>query len=151
MRKITPVLRDSASSIPAGRVYSKMCPSGIENEGKQMTRTQLILTACLAFSAALPASEMARKIEFNRDIRPILSDNCFLCHGPDKNTRKAKMRLDVREDALAKEAFKPGKADESELVRRVFSKDDDEMMPPPESKKKLSDAQKKLLKDWIAQ
>src|SRR5213595_3241935 len=115
-----------------------------------MFRWSSLLGICALLPVALDAQE-PRKIEFNRDIRPILSDNCFLCHGPDKNARKAKMRLDVREEALAKEAFKPGKADESELVKRVFSKDEDETMPPPESKKKLSDAQKKLLKEWIAQ
>ena len=116
-----------------------------------MRRPIVILAVCLLFSTALQASELARKIEFNRDIRPILSDNCFLCHGPDKNTRKAKMRLDVREDAIAKEAFIPGKADASELVKRLFSKDPEQVMPPPETKKILSDAQRATLKEWIAQ
>ncbi len=116
-----------------------------------MHRTIVILTVWLLFSTALQASELARKIEFNRDIRPILSENCFLCHGPDKNTRKAKMRLDVREDAIAKEAFVPGKADASELVQRIFSKDPEQVMPPPETKKTLTDAQRATLKEWIAQ
>ncbi len=114
-----------------------------------MHRTKICLIAAIVLSAAVHAAE-PRKVEFNRDIRPILSDNCFLCHGPDKNTRKAKMRLDVREDALAKKAFVPGDAAESELVKRVFSNDSDEQMPPPDSTKKLTDTQKNLIKDWIA-
>ncbi len=91
------------------------------------------------------------KLEFNRDIRPILSDNCFKCHGPDKNNRKAKLRLDVREVALEKEAFKPGKPDESELVRRIFTTKADDQMPPPDSNKHLTAGQKDILKRWIAE
>lgn len=105
---------------------------------------------CLTHAATLPAASVG-KVEYNRDVRPILSDNCFLCHGPDKNTRKAKMRLDIREDALAKEAFVPGKPDESELVKRLFTTDPDDVMPPPDSHKHLTGAQKEILKRWIAQ
>jgi hypothetical protein len=89
--------------------------------------------------------------QFNRDIRPILSDNCFYCHGPDKNRRKGKLRLDIREEAIAKEAIVPGRAGESEAVKRIFSSDHDEMMPPPASTKKLSARQKETLKRWIEQ
>ena len=91
------------------------------------------------------------KLEFNRDIRPILSDNCFRCHGPDKNQRKAKLRLDLREVALEKEAFVPGKPDESELIRRLNTTNLDDVMPPLEMNKTLTPAQKKTLHDWIAQ
>ncbi len=102
--------------------------------------------------AAIPAlAPSVSKVEYNRDVRPILSDNCFLCHGPDKNTRKAKLRLDLREDAIAKQAFVPGKADESELVKRLFATDEDDVMPPPDSRKHLSDAQKDILKRWVDQ
>jgi hypothetical protein len=97
------------------------------------------------------ASELPETVEFNRDIRPILSDNCFHCHGPDKGHRKAKLRLDVREDALEKEAFVPGKPDQSELIKRLHSQDSDEVMPPPDSNKKLTAHQKALLKQWIQQ
>src|ERR1700730_16103509 len=69
---------------------------------------------------AIPA-HAADKIVFNRDIRPILTDNCLQCHGPDKGKRKADMRLDIREDALKVEAFVPGKPDDSDLVARIFS------------------------------
>ena len=112
-----------------------------------------LITLLLTLSAILSAAEpAARKIEFNRDVRPILSENCFLCHcGPDKNSRKAKLRLDIRDEAVKVGAFVPGKVDESELVKRIFSKDPDELMPPPESKRKLTDAQRATLKEWIAQ
>ena len=72
------------------------------------------------------APAVPAKVEFNRDVRPILSDNCFLCHGPDKNRRKADLRLDIREEALKAEAIVPGKPDESELIARIFSADPDD-------------------------
>ncbi len=88
-------------------------------------------------------------IEYNRDIRPILTDQCFACHGPDSNSRKADLRLDQRDQAVASGAILPGKADESEIIRRILSTDVDEMMPPPDSHKKLTDDQRKLLRAWI--
>ena len=88
---------------------------------------------------------------YNHDIRPILSDNCFSCHGPDKNKRKAKLRLDVREVAVEKEAIIPGKPDESELVKRISTTDSDDVMPPPETHKTLTSEQKEMLKRWIAE
>ncbi len=97
----------------------------------------------MAFAANQP-------ISYNRDIRPILSDNCFFCHGPDAGKRKGKLRLDMREQALAREAFVPGKADESELIRRIIATNPDDLMPPAESNKKLTPAQKELLRRWIA-
>jgi hypothetical protein len=91
------------------------------------------------------------RVEFNRDVRPILSDHCFLCHGPDKNRRKADLRLDIRDVALKAEAFVPGKPEESELVARIFSTDPDEQMPPPKSNKRLDTRQKEILKLWVQQ
>jgi hypothetical protein len=108
------------------------------------------LLAVPAYGASTTAP-LPAKIEFNRDVRPILSDNCFYCHGPDKNHRDGKMRLDIREEALAKEAFVPGKPDESELINRILTTDEDDLMPPPKSHKKLSDRDKEILKRWIAQ
>ena len=101
-----------------------------------------------ALAAAPPPD--APDIQYNRDIRPILSDTCFHCHGPDKNTRKGKLRLDQREEALARKAFVPGRPDESELVKRLFSDDPEEQMPPPDAHKPLTDAQKEILRRWIA-
>jgi hypothetical protein len=108
-----------------------------------------LVAGLLAASTAFAAP--AKKVDYNRDIRPVLSDNCFYCHGPDQNHRKAKLRLDVREDAIAAKAFIPGKPDQSELVKRIFTKDPDDLMPPPDSHKKLTAAQKDLFKRWIAE
>lgn len=107
------------------------------------------LTSLSAFAAVAPP--VPAKIEFNRDVRPILSDNCFYCHGPDKNHRKAKLRLDIREEALAKEAFVPGKPAESELIKRLAPEAKDDLMPPEDSHKKLTDRDKAILKRWIEQ
>jgi len=92
----------------------------------------------------------AEPIEYNRHIRPILAQNCFACHGPDSASRQADLRLDIREMALKAGVIVPGKPDQSEIVRRIFSTDPDEMMPPPNSHKKLSAEQKELLKRWVA-
>ena len=110
----------------------------------------LALAVACAVSVAADEDDSASAPQYNRDIRRILSDNCFFCHGPDKNQRKAKLRLDIREDALAHEAFVPGQPDESELVRRIFATDKDDLMPPPESNKQLTTEQKELLKRWVA-
>ncbi|OYV00261.1 MAG: hypothetical protein CFE26_24240, partial [Verrucomicrobiales bacterium VVV1] len=114
------------------------------------------LCAFLLTTAGAEEPRGATRIEFNRDIRPILSDACFHCHGPDKNTRESGLRLDVREDALKKGelgglAIVPGKPEKSDLVRRILSDDEDEQMPPPDAHKVLSAAQKETLKQWIAQ
>jgi hypothetical protein len=111
-----------------------------------------LLGAAPLFAAAPAAKPSAKaKVEYNRDVRPILSDTCFLCHGPDKNTRKAKLRLDLRDEAIAREAFVPGKPDESELVKRILTTDEDDMMPPPDSHKHLTVEQKETLRRWIAE
>lgn len=108
------------------------------------------LLALLGLTVLLPAvAHGAGKVEFNRDIRPILSENCFLCHGPDKTARKAKLRLDERESALGKKAIVPGKPEESELIARIFSTDEHDVMPPPKAHKTLTAAQKALLRQWI--
>ena len=92
----------------------------------------------------------AEAILFNRDIRPILTENCFPCHGPDSAARKAGLRLDRRESAVKHGAIVPGKPDESELVSRVFAADPADRMPPLVSHKTLTTAQKDLLRRWIA-
>ena len=110
-------------------------------------RSLPLLFLCLAL--AFPA--LADKLQYNRDVRPILSDNCFRCHGPDKSNRKAKLRLDLREVALDRGAFVPGKAEESEMVERIFSTNPEEQMPPADSHKQLTAAQKEVLKRWVAE
>jgi len=111
----------------------------------------LLITVSLLPARGEDPPKKAEKLQFNRDIRPILSDNCFACHGPDKNKRKAKLRLDDRDNALEKKALVPGKPDESELVARVLSQDETDVMPPPETHKKLTSAQKNILKRWVAE
>ncbi len=91
----------------------------------------------------------APPVDFNRDVRPILSDRCFACHGPDAGKRKAKLRLDQRAVALDKGAIVPGDADASELVLRILSDDPEEQMPPPETRQPLNAAQKEILRRWI--
>ncbi|WP_373651706.1 DUF1553 domain-containing protein [Schlesneria sp. DSM 10557] len=89
------------------------------------------------------------EINFNRDIRPILSDRCFACHGLDRLARKADLRLDQRDAAMAAGAIVPGEPDQSPLVERIFSHDDDTIMPPPKFNKPLTLDEKNLLRRWI--
>jgi Protein of unknown function (DUF1553)/Protein of unknown function (DUF1549)/Concanavalin A-like lectin/glucanases superfamily/Planctomycete cytochrome C len=109
-----------------------------------------VLVALASLALAGARVRAADEVQYNRDIRPILSENCFACHGPDSASRKAGLRLDQREVAIKKEAFVPGKPDESELIQRINSNEKREMMPPPVTKKRLTAAQKHLLKRWIA-
>src|SRR5262249_51572955 len=108
-----------------------------------------IAIAVLVFATTPLRAE--ERIAFNRDVRPILADHCFACHGPDKAKRKAKLRLDDRSSALDKRAIVPGKPGESELVARISSTDADLVMPPPEAHKPLTAGQKEVLKRWIAE
>lgn len=106
--------------------------------------------------ALIAMSPLQAAVDFNREVRPLLSDNCFACHGPDAAKQKGELRLDDRADALApaksgKPAIVPGKPDESELVKRIFTTDADDLMPPEESHKKLTPAQRETLKQWIAE
>ncbi len=89
-------------------------------------------------------------ILYNRDVRPILAETCFNCHGPDAASRRADLRLDLREVAIEFEAIVPGKPDESAAIHRIFSTDPDEVMPPPNERKQLTPEQKDLLKRWVA-
>ncbi|WP_010583256.1 DUF1553 domain-containing protein [Schlesneria paludicola] len=90
-------------------------------------------------------------LEFNRDVRPILTEHCFACHGPDSASRKGDLRLDQRDAAISKNAIVPGQLAESELIRRIESHDADEIMPPTASKKPLSAEQIETLKRWVVQ
>src|SRR3954452_9775952 len=104
--------------------------------------------AMLASLVASVLSVSARAdgpVDFNRDVRPILSNHCFVCHGPDSNLRKAKLRLDDEKDAHAK-ALVAGKPDESELYKRVVSTDLHELMPPAKANKPLNKDQVAVLR-----
>ena len=114
----------------------------------ERVRFALLFAAALLATAASARAEDT--IQYNRDVRPILAENCFACHGPDSASRKADLRLDRREAAIEAEAIKPGQPDESDLVRRIFSTDPEERMPPPVSHKTLKPEQKEILKRWIA-
>jgi hypothetical protein len=111
------------------------------------------LVAVVLLAPALAAAEPSR-VSYTRDIRPILSDKCFKCHGPDEKQRRGDLRLDVRDLALrpaqsGEKAVVPREPGKSEMVRRIHSADPDEMMPPRVSKKSLTDAEKQLLRRWI--
>ena len=116
-----------------------------------------LLTYNIFFLGIFSSVLLAKEVSFNRDIRPILSNKCFSCHGPDKHERKAELRLDLSEgsDGAYREkdgifALKPGSIDDSELWHRIISEDSEEVMPPPEANKKLLTVQEKeLIKAWI--
>ncbi|NBO93782.1 MAG: DUF1549 domain-containing protein, partial [Planctomycetia bacterium] len=115
-----------------------------------MTRRLLpLLLLCAVARADGPAR--TDKIDYNRDVRPILSDACFACHGPDKATRKAKLRLDVRDEAIKNDVIVPGKPEASELLKRLVHDDPVKLMPPAKTNKKLSPAQVATLRRWIEQ
>src|SRR6186997_49897 len=117
-----------------------------------LARCVFVIVSLFATAAASGAEP---KLSFNHDIRPILSDKCFACHGPDANKRQAGLRLDIRDVATkplesGETAIVPGKAAMSELLKRVSAADKSEMMPPPESKLgHLTPEQVATLKRWI--
>lgn len=130
-----------------------MTSSQHQNISGQSNRWSGILVVALALSTSIASA--GSKVDFNRDIRPILSDNCYTCHGPDAEKRKAGLRLDLKEGAFAQlksEAFAivPGHPEKSSLVERITAKDDD-LMPPEKSGKHLTPAQIELLKRWISE
>ena len=111
---------------------------------------------CLWLTAFLLADlSAADEVDFNRDIRPILTETCYQCHGPDANKREADLRLDTREGLFGKRdagvIVRPGRAAESLIVARLTSQDPEVRMPPPDSGRSLSDAQRDLIHKWIEQ
>jgi hypothetical protein len=109
----------------------------------------LQITIGLLFGLAVVTARSEEAVDFNRDIRPILSDKCFQCHGPDEETLEAGLRLDQRDSATGEGAIVPGKADGSELIARILTKDADEVMPPPKVKKPVTAEEAELLRRWI--
>jgi hypothetical protein len=116
-----------------------------------MCRNLIYAAMLVLFPAANALGVSGGMVQYNRDIRPILNDNCFACHGADVNKRAADLRLDVRDAALDAKAIVPGKPDESAIIQRILSTDENEVMPPPTSHKVLTVQQKDLLKTWIAE
>jgi hypothetical protein len=112
------------------------------------------MMVALVWVIAVPL-RAAERVDFDRQIRPILSDNCYKCHGPDEGSRKAKLRLDTRDGAFrlkdGKAVLVPGKSGASELVRRISSADPEVHMPPPDSHRTLTAAQIALIRAWVDQ
>src|SRR4051812_44476981 len=111
-------------------------------------------TPLLLLVAILPAAQ-AGKIDYDRDIRPILAENCTQCHGPDEGKRKGELRLDIRLEALKEHdgvhAIVPGKPEASDLIARIMTNDPEDIMPPLKAKKTLTAKQKETLRQWIAE
>ena len=114
--------------------------------------SRFIVTGLLSVGGWTYAAE---EIRFARDIQPILSDHCYVCHGPDAKERKADFRLDLREDAFRDLGgyfgIVPHKPDESEIIARIHAADPDDVMPPVDAKLALTDREKALIKTWITQ
>ncbi len=110
-----------------------------------------LVTAALSCALSAHAADAPPAVDFNRQIRPILSDRCFACHGPDANHRKAGLRLDDETSAKA-ESIVPGKPEESPLIARITTTDPDEVMPPAEAHKPaLTEAEVAIFRQWIAE
>ena len=122
----------------------------------QMLVGLVVIAAGPLLGTLVNAAEKIEKVDFQRQIRPLLADKCFACHGRDAEHREGGLRLDERDAALkggdsGEKAIVPGQPDKSELVRRIFASDPDERMPPAKSKKELTAAEKDLLSRWIAE
>lgn len=117
-----------------------------------------------SIAGCLAATDPPRTVDFDRDIRPILADACYTCHGPHADRRKANLRLDAKEglfgptrdardperdDALPARIVSPGSVPGSELARRLLAEDPDERMPPPGAAREVSEREKELLRAWI--
>ena len=111
--------------------------------------TAACILALMTHSVSADDTKKQPDLRFNQHIRPLLTEFCFACHGPDSATRKADLRLDSREDAMGSGVIVPGNSEESELVARITSGDPEVMMPPPESRKRLEPEDKRLLARWI--
>src|SRR6516225_4946828 len=117
-----------------------------------ITRNRSCNLAAVLLIGSLATSAMADdKIDFNRQVRTILSDKCFACHGPDTAKIKAKLRLDVRDVAVKRGAIVPGQPHKSELISRIFAKEPTQVMPPVKTNKTLSEAEKQVLKQSISE
>src|SRR3954470_15463919 len=111
--------------------------------------------AVLTWTSCAGVALAADKVDFNYDIRPLISSKCYQCHGPDEKARKAKLRLDLREEAIKEHesgpTIVPGDPKASELMTRLTSKDPDEVMPPPKEEHALTAKEVDLFRRWIAE
>lgn len=136
-----------------------VCPLQKRVRWQTVAATIVLLGSINVWAAADASKQTAsagEKVDFSRDVRPILSGYCFKCHGPDEGARKAKLRLDVREAAISpaksgETAIVPGQPEKSELVARIFTGNEDDIMPPAGAKHPLTPAQREILKRWIAE
>ena len=115
-------------------------------------KTSLLFTISILI-LGFSALNLQGKVDFNRQIRPILSDKCYKCHGPDAKNQKSDFRIDSFEEAIKEHngfiGLTPGNLEESEIHWRIYSDDAIDVMPPPESKHPLTEAEKKLINQWI--
>lgn len=116
-------------------------------------RTRVLIASVVLTIIAFSGAAESASLSYNRDIRPIFSETCFKCHGPDEEAREGELRLDIREEAMRNLggyfAIDPGNAEESEVVLRIFSDDPEERMPPPESGIVLKAEEREILERWI--
>ena len=143
--------------------HGLVCPSPGSMEHQETTKTQSMqrsatsLVFCLLslFVTSILAGAEPNSLSFTRDVRPILADHCYACHGPDEHARQADLRLDERTSALKRHstraAIVPRHPEQSELVHRISSHNADVLMPPPEANKPLTADEKQILTQWIAQ
>src|SRR5262245_52507830 len=123
-----------------------MVPNPMKHRHSALVPTLALFSGAVSFAA----------VSFNRDIRPIMADTCFRCHGPDKNARMAGMRLDIREEALKPTQtgvtpIVPGDPDRSAIVERVFAANPARIMPPNYAHKELTATQKDTIRRWVAE
>src|SRR5437588_4392622 len=119
-------------------------------------QTSRILSISALAATVILAADTPAPVGFNRDIRPIMSDTCFRCHGPDKNARMAGLRLDIREEALKPTKsgvapIVPGSPDRSAIIERIFADKPARIMPPVYAHKVLTPAQKDTIRRWVAE
>ncbi len=129
-----------------------MSPTGLSSPGLRVPLVALAAVALVAASARAqdaPAAAAAPRLSYNKDVRPILVEHCFSCHGADSASRQAGLRLDQRDAAIEAGALVPGDPDSTTFLDRVFSDDPADVMPPPAAKKPLSPAQKETLVRWV--
>lgn len=140
-----------------GRRYSKMLRMNTKRKISLLFpfRQLFLCLLSVVFLTSLTQNAVAKKIEFDRDIRPILSDKCYACHGPDPATRQAGLRFDIKEGAFSEPSgfpiIVPGEPENSELVLRITHEDIDRRMPPQSSNRQPTQAEIDLLTQWIAE